>query len=86
MTRSGSPSLHAILEELSSEDDLVSSKGESSSSPLPIACNTVMVATPVMTTPPLEETRVFQTAPMRQQWTTTPTPFPERLVAHQKER
>jgi hypothetical protein len=59
MTRSGSPSLHAILEESRSEDDSVLSEGESSGSPVPRACNTVMSATPIMTKPPLEVTPTF---------------------------
>jgi hypothetical protein len=63
MTRSGFPLLHAILEESPSEDDLVSSEGESSSSPLSRACNVVMHSTPNATTPSLEETSVFQTTP-----------------------
>jgi hypothetical protein len=65
MTHSGSPSLHAILEESPNEDDSVSSEGESSSSLLLRACNKVMSATPITTTPPLEETSMFQAAPMR---------------------
>jgi hypothetical protein len=58
--------LHAILEESPCEDDSLSSEGESTGSPLPRACNTLMSATPIMTTPPLEEILVFQTAPTRQ--------------------
>jgi hypothetical protein len=46
MARSGPPSLHAMLEESPNEDDLTSSKGESSSSPIPTACNMVTSATP----------------------------------------
>jgi hypothetical protein len=68
--------LHAILEESPSEEDSVLSEGESSGSPLPRACNMVMSATPIETTPPLKETPGFQTAPMRPQWTATPTPLP----------
>jgi hypothetical protein len=58
MTHSGTPSLHAILEESPSEDDSSLSK-ESSNSPLPSMCNKVTSAAPIMTMPPLEETPVF---------------------------
>jgi hypothetical protein len=47
MAHSGSPSLHAILEESPNEDDLASSEGESSSFPIPRACNVVTSATPL---------------------------------------
>jgi hypothetical protein len=77
VTHSGSPLLHAILEELSSEDDSVSSEGEISSSSLPRACNAVMPATPTVTTQLPKETPTFHTAPMRPQQTTTSTPFVE---------
>jgi hypothetical protein len=59
MTHNGSPSLHTILEKSPSEDDSVSSEGESFVSPLPRACNTVMSATPITTTLPLKETPMF---------------------------
>jgi hypothetical protein len=42
MTRSKSPSLHAILMESASKDDSSSSEGESYDSPLPRACGTVI--------------------------------------------
>jgi hypothetical protein len=86
MTPSGSPSLHAILEKSPSEDDSISSEGESYNSPFPKVCNTVMFAIPIATTPPPEETSTFQIASMWQQQTTTPTPLLEQLVAHQEEQ
>jgi hypothetical protein len=46
MTRSGSPSLHAILEEPPSQDDSALSEGESSNSPLLRACNMMILAIP----------------------------------------
>jgi hypothetical protein len=86
MTYSGLPSLHAILEELPSEDDSASSEGESSSSPLPRACNTMTSAVPITTMLPLEGTPMFETLLMRQQRTATPTTLLEQLAAHQEER
>jgi hypothetical protein len=59
MTYSGSPSLHAILKESPSEGDSTSSEGESSGFPLPRARNTMIPATPLTTTPLLEETPMF---------------------------
>jgi hypothetical protein len=82
MTHSRSPSLHAILEELPDEDDLASSEGESFGSPLLRVCNMMRPTTPLTPTPSMEETLMFQTTPMRQQWTTTSTTQPEQLVAH----
>jgi hypothetical protein len=65
MTCSGSTLLHAIHEELLSEDDSASSEGEISGSPLPRACNMVMSTIPIATMPPPEETLAFQTLPVR---------------------
>jgi hypothetical protein len=65
MAHSGSPSLHAILEESPSEDDSASSEGESSGLPLPRACNTVMSTISIVIMPPPEETPVLQTVSMR---------------------
>jgi hypothetical protein len=59
MTYSGSPSLHAILEESPSEDNLSSSEGESSGSPLLRLCNMMMQISPITTTPPPVETLMF---------------------------
>jgi hypothetical protein len=67
MAHSASPSLHAILYESPSTDDLASSEGESSGSPLMRVCNTVMSTVPIMTTLPPKETLVLQTIPMRPQ-------------------
>jgi hypothetical protein len=67
MTRSGSSSLHAILKESPGEDDSNSSEGEGSGSPLLRVCNTMIADTPLTTMPPLEETSMFQTVPMRSQ-------------------
>jgi hypothetical protein len=50
MVHSGSPSLHAILEELAREDDLISSDRESSNFPIPWDCNVVTPVIPVVTT------------------------------------
>jgi hypothetical protein len=69
MVRSGSPSLHAILEELASEDDSASSDGRSSDFPISQECNVVTSAIPIATTPSLEETPVLQTIPVVPQWT-----------------
>jgi hypothetical protein len=77
MTHSRSPSLHAILEESPSEDDLASSEGESSGSPL-----LMIPITPLTTTLPTEETPMFQTTPTWPQRTTTSTTFLEQLAAH----
>jgi hypothetical protein len=85
MSRSGSPSVDAILEESPSEDDSESTEGESSVFPLQRACSTVIPAVPTVTMPLSEETTEFQTAPTRPQRTTTPIPLPEPLVAHQEE-
>jgi hypothetical protein len=63
MVRSGSPSLHGILEESPSEDDSTSSDGGSSDSPIPQVCNMVTLAIPIVTTPPPEETPMLQTTP-----------------------
>jgi hypothetical protein len=46
MTHSGSPSLHAIIDELPSEDNPVMSEEESSGSPLLRSCHAMMPATP----------------------------------------
>jgi hypothetical protein len=53
MASSGSPSLHAILEESPSEDDLLR------------ACNVVISIIPIATTLPSEETSAPQTIPAR---------------------
>jgi hypothetical protein len=82
MTHSRSPSLHAILEESSSDGDSTLSEGESLGSPLSRAYNTMIPATPLTTTPPLGEIPTFQTTLTRPQWTTTSTTLPEQLAAH----
>jgi hypothetical protein len=86
MTRSGSPSMHAILEELPSEGDSASSEGESFGSPLLRACNTMIPATPIATTPLPEETPTFQIASIGPQWTNTSTTLLEQLAAHPEGR
>jgi hypothetical protein len=55
MAHSGSPSLHAILEESPSEGDSASNDGESSDFPIPQECNVVASAFPIATTPLSEE-------------------------------
>jgi hypothetical protein len=89
MVHSGLPSLHAILEESTSEDDSVSSDGGSSSFPIPQDCNVVTPAVPIMTTPSLEETPVLQTMPAVQQRIVIPQLdtrlLPEQLLAYQEE-
>jgi hypothetical protein len=86
MARSGSPSLHAILEESPSEDDSTSSDGESSGFPIPWECNMVASAIPIATTLLSEETPTLNTTLAMQQWTTVPQPdtglLPERLLAY----
>jgi hypothetical protein len=90
MARSGSPSLHAILEESPSEDDSASSEGESSGFHVPRVCNVVTCAIPIVTTPPLEETLVFQTIPTVPQGTAIPRldtgTHPKKLMTHQEEQ
>jgi hypothetical protein len=76
MTHNGAPLQHAILEESPSKDDLASSEGERSGSPLLRTCNTVIFAVPIATMLPPEETLVFQTLQTRPQRTATPTPSP----------
>jgi hypothetical protein len=63
MVHSGSPSLHAILEELASEDDSTSSDGGSSGFPIPWECNMVTSAIPIVTTPSRKETLELYTIP-----------------------
>jgi hypothetical protein len=55
MTHTGSPSLHHIHEESSSEDDSTLSEGDNSGSPLLRVCNTMKPISPLNTTPPLED-------------------------------
>jgi hypothetical protein len=90
MAHNRSPSLHVILEESPSEDDLASSEGESSDSPIPMACNMVTSATPITSTPQPKETSVHQTIPAVLQRVTNlrpdTRPLPEQLMAHQEER
>jgi hypothetical protein len=74
MDHSGSPSLHAILEESPSEDDLVSSEGESYGSPLLRACNTVLSAIRIVTMSSPEKILMLQTVTMKPQRTATPNP------------
>jgi hypothetical protein len=86
MACSGSPSLHAILEESPNEDDSASSEGKSSGYPLPKVCNAVISTNPITTTPPPEQALTPQTIPARPHRIATPTPLPEQLAAHQEER
>jgi hypothetical protein len=65
MTRSESPSLHAILEKSPSEDDLASSEGESYGSPLLRACNMVILVRAYTPTPPSKATPASHTAAAR---------------------
>jgi hypothetical protein len=87
---SGSLSLHAILEELPSEDDSVSSNGWSSGYPMPQKCNMVTSAIPVTTTPPSDKTLALQTILAVPRQADAPQPvtrlFPERWLADQEER
>jgi hypothetical protein len=59
MVCSGSPSLHAILEESPSKDNSALSGGGSFVFPIPQACNVVTLAIPILTMPPSEETPVL---------------------------
>jgi hypothetical protein len=68
MVHNGSPSLHAILEELVNKDNSASSDGESSGFPVLRECIVVTSTMPVMTTPRPEETRTLQTIPMVLLW------------------
>jgi hypothetical protein len=89
MVHSGSPSLHAILEESASEDDSASSDEERSDFPIPQDCNVVTPAIPVATTPPPEETLVLQTIPAVHQQNAVPQLdirlLLEQLLAYQEE-
>jgi hypothetical protein len=89
MVHSRLPLLHAILEELPSEDDSTSSDGESSGFPIPWECNVVTSTTPILTMPPPEETPVLQTIPVVLHWTVVPQLdiglLPEQLLAYQEE-
>jgi hypothetical protein len=82
MAHNGSPSLHAILKELPSEDGSTSSEGESSGSLIPMMCNVVTSATPIATTPLPKETPVHQTIPAALRKVTIPRsdtrPLPEQ--------
>jgi hypothetical protein len=64
MVHSGSPSLHAILEEYANEDDSTSSDGGSSGFPIPQDCKVVTSAIPIATIPPPEAKPELQTIPM----------------------
>jgi hypothetical protein len=63
MAHSGSPSLHAILEESTGEDDLASSEAGSSSFPISWGCNVVTPTIPIVTTSPSKGTPVPLTTP-----------------------
>jgi hypothetical protein len=90
MAHSGSPSLHAILEESPSEDDSTSSEGESFGSPIPMVCTVVTYATPIVTTLLPEETLAHQTIPVVPQQVSIPRsntrPLHEQPMARQEER
>jgi hypothetical protein len=90
MANSGSPSLHAILEESPSEDDSALRDGESSGFPIPWECNAVTSVIAIVTMPPPEETPMLQTMPVVSQWNTIPQSdtrlLHERLLAYLEER
>jgi hypothetical protein len=90
MVHSGSPSVHTIIEESTSEDDSASSDDESSCFPIPRDCIVVTPAIPITTTPPPEETSALQTKPVVLQPTTVPRSntglLPEWLLAYQEEQ
>jgi hypothetical protein len=67
MTHSVSPSLHNILEESPSKDNLALSEGESYGSPLLRACNTVIPVRACTLTLPTEVTLVCQAVAARPQ-------------------
>jgi hypothetical protein len=67
MTHSESPSLHVILEELPSQEDLALSEGESYSSPLLNACSTVIPVRACTPTPLPEVTPASQAVAARPQ-------------------
>jgi hypothetical protein len=79
IARSESPSLHAILEELPSEDNSASSDGESSGFPIPRECNAVTSVIPIATTPLPEETLMLQTILVVSQQNTVHQPDTELL-------
>jgi hypothetical protein len=90
MAHSGSPSLHAILEESSTKDHSASSNGVSSGFPIPRDCNMATPTFPITTMTLSEETTVLQTIPVIQQWTTIPQVdtelLPEWMHAYQEVR
>jgi hypothetical protein len=56
MTHSGSPSMHAILEDSVDEGNTTSSGGGSSGFPISRECNVVTLTVPITTMPPSEGT------------------------------
>jgi hypothetical protein len=74
MVCSGSPSLHAILNESASEDDSSLKDGGSSGFPIYRGCNMVTPAIPIMATRLPEDTPALQTIPAILQRTTVPQP------------
>jgi hypothetical protein len=64
MVYSGSPSLHAILEESAGKDNSASNDGGSYNFPISQGCNAVPPAVPIIITPPSEGTSVPLTIPM----------------------
>jgi hypothetical protein len=89
MDHSGSPSLHAILEEFVGEDDSASSEGRSSGFLISRGCNVVTPTVLITTTPPPEDTPVPLTNPTVPLQTIVPQPatrlLPERQQAYQEE-
>jgi hypothetical protein len=83
LVHSGSPSLHTILEESLSVDNLTSSDGGSSGFPIPQDCNVVTSVIPIVTTPLSKATLMLQTIPTVPQRAAVPQPYtkflPERL-------
>jgi hypothetical protein len=79
MSHSGSPSLHAILEESVDEDDLTMSEGGSSDFPIFWDCNVVTPIVNIATTPPPKGTAAPLPIPMVPQRTAMPQPEAELL-------
>jgi hypothetical protein len=86
MAHNESPSLHAILEESTNEDDSTSSDGESSGFPISRGCNVVTPPVPIATTPLPKCPLTCLTIPTVSHQTAVPQPdiklLPKRLRAY----
>jgi hypothetical protein len=90
MIHNGSPSLHAIVEELPREDDSTSSHRGSSGFHIPQNWNVVTSVIPIAATPPPEPNLTYQTIPTVPLLTAVPQTntelLPEPLRANKEEQ